>query len=93
VPCAPQDVGGEPAAFGADRFEEVDRFDLTIAGSTLGEFYDLSDARCHQDPLPHPIFTGTERTLHFGVDSSLWDLHGRKSRIDIAIVLLEQRIE
>jgi hypothetical protein len=93
VPCAPQDVSGEPAAFGADRLEEVDRFDLAIAGPTLCEFYDLSDARCHQDPLPHPIFTGTERTLNLRMNSSLWDPLRRESRIDVTVVLLEQRIQ
>src|ERR1700677_4588267 len=66
----PQDRRGPAAAFIANRFEEIDRFDFAIAGLLAGQRDDLPDARRQADAFPDAAFASTKRPLNLGMNTS-----------------------
>jgi hypothetical protein len=64
---APQNLGRQAAALGAQGFKDIVGADLSIAGAFLRQGEDLADARRHEDSLPYSVLTRTERSANLGV--------------------------
>ena len=81
------------AAFAADRFEQIDRLDLAIAGLLSGQRDDLADTRRQQDTFPDAAFTRTKRPLNLGMNTGKRCVGCPELFFDRRIVLVEEREE
>lgn len=87
----PQDLCRHAAAFGLNRFEQIERLDGPAACLLFGNCNDLPDARRNEDTLPEAVLAGSQRTPNLGMHFARVDSFSAQTIGYRAVGLFQQR--
>ena len=88
---APKNLGRKARPFAPQRFKEVYRRDLAVAGSLFGKRDDLSQTRGYENTLPHAVVTRPESPPDFSVHFASVDPARIEAVDHRGVALFEQR--